>query len=127
MADLSNFLKTARRVWSQVKGFATLWLALVSLGGFLVLVGGPWVLGLLTKLFGPAAAKPGRVITLDMLFTLPFSIYFWVQQGKLTEDSGTCSQCGQPYPKTNSSCPACGCANSANEQPQGDTLATTKP
>jgi predicted amidophosphoribosyltransferase len=65
-----------------------------------------------------------------MLFTLPFTIYLWIQQQRLAEGQVACSQCGEPYPKTNSSCPMCGCANSEensiNEKPKGDTLAAAK-
>lgn len=130
MADRSDYLKKAQGIWSQVRAFAKLWLALICLGGFVVLIGGPWVLGLLTKIFGPAAAKPGRVISLDMLFTLPFAIFFWIQQRRLAEGNVVCSQCGEQYPKTNSSCPMCGCANpeqnATKENPPGGKVASAK-
>jgi hypothetical protein len=112
MAEESNSLKTARVVLSQVRGFSMLWLKLVCLGGFIVLVGGPWIMEVLQSLFGPAAARPGRVITLNMLFTLPLAVFFWIQQNRLAEGETACPKCGEHYPKINASCPMCGSANS---------------
>ena len=111
MADQSSSIKKTRAVWLEVRSFATLWLGLVCLGGFVVLISGPWVLGVLERIFGPAGANPGRVITLDMLLTLPLAIYFWIQGRRLAEGETACAQCGEHYPKTRSSCPMCGSAN----------------
>ncbi|MCA9067580.1 MAG: hypothetical protein KDA84_01570 [Planctomycetaceae bacterium] len=110
MADRSIQLKQAREIWSQVRAFGLLWLAFTSLGGFIVLVGGPWVLGILTAIFGEAASRPGRVITILMIITLPIVIYVFLQQKRLADSTVACSQCGERYPNTNSSCPMCGCA-----------------
>ncbi len=85
MADSSNSLNKAQAVWQQVRSFVFLWLALICLGGFVVLVGGPWVIGFLKRVFGPAAGLPGRVIAIDMLITLPLAVYLWTQQRKLDE------------------------------------------
>lgn len=115
MAEQQDSLKTAKIVLSRVRGFSMLWLKLVCLGGFLVLVGGPWAIEVLENLFGPAAARPGRVITLDMLLTLPVAIFFWIQQNKLAEGETACPQCGEHYPHTHASCPMCGSANAAQE------------
>ncbi len=129
--QLQDFLKRVRDVWSPVREFGRLWLALICLGGFLILIGGPWILGLLTKIFGPAAARPRPVIGLDAILTLPFTIYFWIQERKLAEDNRLCAQCGELYPQTDSACPHCGCANPeetpTNEKPPGDKVASPKP
>jgi hypothetical protein len=116
MAESSDSLKTAKVALSKARGFSMLWLKLVCLGGFIVLIGGPFVMGILQNLFGPAAAKPGRVITLDMLFTLPLAIFFWIQQNRLAEGETACPKCGEHYPKTNASCPMCGSANSSEKK-----------
>lgn len=118
MADRSIDLKRAREIWSQVRTFCLLWLAFTSLGGFLVLVGGPWALGILTAIFGQAAARPGRVITILMVATLPLVVYFFLQQKRLAENTVLCTQCGERYAKTDSSCPMCGCASPKNDTPQ---------
>ena len=115
MAEQSDAWKTAKNVLPLVRGFSMLWLKLVSLGGFLVLVGGPWAIGILQDIFGPEAARPGRVITLDMLFMLPIAIFLWIQQNRLAEGEVACPDCGEHYPKTNASCPMCGSANSTPE------------
>jgi ribosomal protein L37E len=114
MTEQPNSLKTTKAIWSQVRAFGSLWLALVCLGGFVVLIGGPWILALLSKILGPAAAKPGRVIALDMIFMLPFAVYFYIQQRQLSEGHVACRECGRQYPKTKASCPMCGCVNSEN-------------
>lgn len=110
MAAQADVWKTAKNGLAHVRSFGTLWLALASLGGFVVLVGGPWALQILKGIFGPAAAKPGRVITLDMIFTLPFAIYFFIQQSWLADGQVACPQCGEHYSKTKTSCPMCGAA-----------------
>jgi len=112
MIDRTESLQKAREIWSQVRAFGTLWLAFTSLGGFLVLVGGPWALDVLTAIFGQAAAQPPRVITILMVLTLPLAIYFFLQQKRLAENSVICEQCGERFSKENSSCPMCGCAHS---------------
>lgn len=118
MADRSISLQQARAIWSQVRAFCLLWLAFTSLGGFIILVGGPWVLSILTAIFGPAAAFPGRVITILMVATLPVVIYFFLQQRRLAQNTVPCSQCGERYANTNSSCPMCGCANPSEDASQ---------
>jgi hypothetical protein len=118
MPEDPDSLKTAKVVLSQARGFSLLWLKLVCLGGFVVLAGGPWVIGILENLFGPAAAQPGRVITLDMLLTLPLAVFFWIQQNRLAEGETACPKCGEHYPKTNASCPMCGSANSPENSRQ---------
>ena len=131
MPDYKSSLKKAAHIWEQVRPFLSLWLALIGLGGFLVLVGGPWVLNLLAKIFGPAAARPGRFITLDMLFTLPFAIYFWIQERRLEKETLLCPKCGERYPKTDTSCPMCGAArpqeeDKENPQPSEPTASSAK-
>ncbi len=130
MPVYKNSLKKAARIWDQARPFLALWLALIGLGGFVVLVGGPWALGLLAKIFGPAAARPGRFITLDMLFTLPVAIYFWIHERRLENETILCPQCGERYPKTNSSCPMCGAArpqdDEENSQPGDPTTSSAK-
>lgn len=115
MIDRTESLKQAREIWSQVRAFGTLWLAFTSLGGFLVLVGGPWALDVLTAIFGQAAAQPPRVITILMVLTLPPAIYFFWQQKRLAENAVICEQCGERFSKQNTSCPMCGCARSNGE------------
>ena len=122
MADRTEYLNQAREIWSQVRAFCMLWLAFTSLGGFVVLVGGPWILALLSGMFGPAAAEPGRITTLLMLSTLPLAIYFFLQQRRLSQTTVVCTQCGERYSNRNSSCPMCGCA-----RPAGDAPAEKKP
>ena len=115
MAEEQRSLTSPKVVLSQVRGFSTLWLKLVCLGGFVVLVGGPWIMGLLQGLFGPAAAQPGRIITLDMIVTLPVAIFLWIQQNRLAEGDTACPKCGEHFSKTNASCPMCGTANPSRE------------
>ena len=117
MADESNARNKAQAIWQQVRSFTAIWLTLICLGGFVVLVGGPWGVGLLMKLFGPAGGNPGRVITLDMLFTFPFAVYFWIQQRKLEADKVPCTSCGARYPKSDTACPMCGATNTNKEAP----------
>lgn len=126
MTDRSIYLKQAREIWSQVRAFCLLWLAFTSLGGFLILVGGPWMLAILTAIFGQAAARPGRVITILMVATLPIVIYVFLQQKRLAENTVLCSQCGERYPNTESSCPMCGCASpKADASPDKKPVAST--
>ncbi len=130
MSVVTDKWKQARAVWQKIRAFGSLWLALTGLGGFVVLVGGPWILGLLTNLFGPAAARPGRVITLDMLFTLPFAVYFWIQERRLENETVLCPGCGERYAKTNASCPMCGRARPEDleeeKQPNETTASSAK-
>ena len=124
MAEQQDTLSTAKVVLSRVRSFSTLWLKLVCLVGFLVLVGGPWVLGILQGIFGPAAAWPGRVITLDMLFTLPVAIFFWIQQNKLAQGEVACSKCGEHYASALATCPMCGSAHSTPAKPSDENTTT---
>jgi ribosomal protein L37E len=127
MADRSETFKQIREIWSQVRAFALIWLAFTSLGGFFVLVGGPWAIALLTGIFGEAAALPGRVITLLMVFALPFAIYFFIQQKRLDNSTTICEECGERYEIEHSSCPMCGTLrateSSSDEQTAGGTAA----
>jgi hypothetical protein len=82
MTDESNSLTVPETALSRAKGFGMLWVKLICLGGFIVLIGGPRVIGILQGIFGPAAAQPGRVITINMLLTLPIAAFFWFQQSR---------------------------------------------
>ena len=118
-------METSPRNLAAGSRLRQLWLALIGFVGFFVLVGGPWVLGLLTKLFGPAALKPGRVITLDMLFTLPLAIYFWIHERRLESETLPCPGCGERYAKTNTSCPMCGSARPQEDKEKKQPSETT--
>ena len=115
MPDAPDSMSKPRVLWLQLRSFGTLWLALASLGGAVVLVGGHWAITFFTKLFGQAGAEPKRVITVLMVLSLPFAVYFWIQQRRLREGDVQCSQCGAAFPKTLSSCPMCGLAHSPEQ------------
>ena len=115
MAERSEIFNRAREIWSEIRVFCMIWLAFTSLGGFLVLVGGPWAIAFLTGIFGEAAAQPGRVITLLMIFTLPPVIYYFIQQKRLDASSVFCEECGERYSIEHAACPMCGTARAPDD------------